>query len=294
MKTISTVFLFGLLLFNAGRAWLDYASAVPMPGQVQLFQSRWDGKNRSREYDFGICRYTVVERNPLLAKIWGFFGAGAPELNGVVEGDRVTLWALLASGRATPVLRMPIWTTIVPLLYLLLVFVDPRLPPAKAPHGTLVRIRPDGSTEVRQVRHRCLGCIFLDTLLAVLLFGALILIAYGMVAPFLEGESTLREGLAFVAGVLLLAPVMTVVGLLEPAPSVRWNEATVWIHGVPFKRSAIRQVVLRNDILEIHREGSRWKRSFVQEAAWTGAQLEKLGYEIGFAKHNRTRCVRLV
>ena len=280
MKSISACFLFGLLIFSAVRAWLDYAHAAPMRGQVRLFQRGWEGKHRTREYDFGSCRYTVVDRDPLLDKLWGLFGADAPELKGLVEGDRVTLWALLASGRATPVLRMPIVTTIVPLLYLVLLLADRRLPVAKAPRRTVVRLRPDGSTEARQERHRCLGCIFLDTLLALGAFGALVLLGWGIVAPFLEGEHTLREGAAFVTVVLLLAPALTVVRLWEPVPSVRWSESTVWIHGVAFKRSDIREVVLRNDILEIHREGPRWKRYFAKEAAWTGAQLEKLGFAV--------------
>jgi len=74
--------------------------------------------------------------------------------------------------------------------------------------------------------------------------------------------------------------VIAVARRLEPLPSVRWNESTVWIQGVQFQRSDIREVVLRNGILEIHREGPRWKRYFAKEAAWTGAQLEKLGFAV--------------
>lgn len=277
MRTISAFLLLGLLLFGACRAWLDFASAVPMPGQVQSLHRGWQGENRFREYDFGTCRYTVVEYDPLLAGYLGFFGADAPELSGIAEGDRVPLWALPASGRATPVLRMPIATTIVPLLFLALLLAERRSPAPKATTHTTFRVQLDGSTEVRREQHRCLGCIFIDTAVPMAIFASLLLIAWAIAAPFLEGEATLREGLAFATVVLLAAPVFSLIFLNAPVPSVRWNDSTVWIHGVPFQRSAIRKVLLRNGILEIHREGSRWKRSFAKEAAWTAGQLEKLG-----------------
>jgi hypothetical protein len=279
MKSIAASLLFFLLLFISLRAWMDYACAVPVPGKVERYQSRWNGKHREREYEFGNCRYTVVERDRFLGRFLGFFGADAPELDGVREGDRVTLW-LPASGGATPVLRMPIGTTIVPFLLLLLLLADRGKPVVAAPPRTVSRVRPDGSTEAWQDRHRCLGCIFLDNLTALVAFGALILIGLGVFAPFLEGESTMRQGLAFASVVLVLAPIFTLVQRVEPVPSVRWNESTVWIHGVAFQRSAIREVVLRNGILEIRREGSRWKRSFIHEADWAAAQLEKLGVDI--------------
>jgi hypothetical protein len=277
MKTISALFLFFLLTFMALRSWMDYAWTVAIPGKVESVQSRWDGKKREREYDFGICRYTVVEHDPVLARFWGFFGAGAPELDGVVEGDRVSLWAMMISGRATPVRRRPIVTAIVPLLLLLLLLVDRREPSPEPPPRTVTRVRPDGSTEVRQDRHRCLGCIFLDTFLAVLAFGALLLIGYGMFAPFLDGESSLREGLSFISIFVLATPLFALVRRLDPVPSVRWNDSTVWIHGVKFQRSDLRAVVMRNGSLEIHRAGSRRKPYFRQEASWTAAQLEKVG-----------------
>jgi hypothetical protein len=280
MRTISAGFLFALLSVCAARAWLDYASAVPIPGQVSTLHRGREGARRTREYDFGSCRYTVVDRDALLERFLGLFGAGAPELRGVVEGDRVPLWTSLVSGRATPVRRLPIVTTLVPLVYLLLLFAERRTPVARVPWPTVARTRPDGSTEVRQDRHRCLGCIFLETALVMGVFGALVLVAWGLIAPFLEGEQSLREGLAFVTVAVLLVPVITVVRRLEPVPTVRWNESTVWIQGVSFPRSGIREVVMRNGILEIHREGSRWKRSFAQEASWIGAQLEKLGFVV--------------
>jgi hypothetical protein len=226
MKTISTFFLLALLTFMALRSWMDYTCTVPIPGKVGSVQSRWDGKKREREYDFGICRYTVVEHDPVFARFWGFFGAGAPELDGVVEGDRVPLWATIISGRATPVRRMPIVTTIVPLLLLLLLLVDRGEPRPEAPPRTVTRVRPDGSTEVGQDRHRCLGCIFLDTFLAVVVFGALLLIGYGLFAPFLEGESTLREGLSLVTVAVLATPLIALALRLEPVRGSR--KSTAW------------------------------------------------------------------
>ena len=280
MKTISTVLLFALLSATALRAWFDFVFSFQSPGQVVSLHRGREGEHRTREYDLGISRYTVVDRDPCLEKLLGFFGAGAPELNGVAEGGRVTLWVSGATGRATPVRRMPLVTTIVPLLFLALLLAERRIPGTTLRPETVVQSRSDGSTEVRQDRHRCLGCTFLETLLIFAVFGALVLIGYGLAAPFLDGETTLREGLAFVALFLGATPVIAVVRRLEPPPSVRWNESTVWIHGVPFQRSAIRSVVLRNGILEIHREGSRWKRCFAREATWVGERLEKLGCEI--------------
>jgi len=277
MKTISACFLLALLSVTAVRSWLDYACSVPIPGQVRLLGRGREGEHRTREYDFGSCRYTAVDRDALLERFLGLFGAGAPELDGIAEGDRVTLWASMISGRQTPVLRMPIVTAILPFIFLLLLLADRRPPVTEAPPGTVGRTLPDGSTEVRQDRHRCLGCLFLETLRVLRVFGALLLVGWGLVAPFLDGEQSLREGLAFVTVALLLAPVIAVIRRWEPVPTVRWNDSTVWIHGVAFKRSDIRQVVLRNGLLEIHREGSRWKRYFREEAAWIGAQLEKLG-----------------
>jgi hypothetical protein len=203
MRTISTWILFGLLAFTAGQSWLDYVSSVPMPGQVRSIHRGWQGEHRTRDYDFGDCRYEVVERDPVLAMLLRAVGACTPELEGVTEGDRVTLWTSLASGRATPALRMPIVTTIVPLLYLALLLIDRRLSPA-----------------TREARpHRCLGCIFLDWLLLLGIFAALILIGYGLVAPLLQGEHTLREGLMFAAMILLLAPVIAVCSRLTTSSS---------------------------------------------------------------------------
>jgi hypothetical protein len=195
MKTIAAWFLFGLLTFTAARSWLDYVSSVPMPGQVQSVRRGWQGEHRTRDYDFGVCRYEVVDRDPALGTLLELAGAGTPELDGVLEGNRVTLWTSLASGRATPALRMPIVTTILPLLYVALLLVD--------------RGVPVPNRGVRRVPHLCLGCIFLECLLLLGIFAGLILIGYGLVAPLLEGEHTLREGLVFPAIILLLSPVIT-------------------------------------------------------------------------------------
>lgn len=289
MKTISTWLLFGLLSFTALRSWFDYLFSLQMPAQVRSIHRGRAGKLRTREFDFGICRYTVIDRDPYLEKLFALVGARAPELDDVAEGDRVMLQVSGATGHATPVPRMPIVTTIVPLLFLALCLAGRRPPSTKPRPQTVVRSCSDGSTEVRLERHRCLGCTFLETLLVLGAFGSLLLMGYGLAAPFLEGEPTLREGTAFVMVVLLLAPLIAVIRRLAPVPSVRWNESTVWIHGMKFRRAEIRRIILDKGALVIHGSGSRGKRCFAQESSWIGAQLERLGYVVEIPAPARAR-----
>jgi len=91
-----------------------------------------------------------------------------------------------------------------------------------------------------------------------------------------------------ISGAVLLVPLFAVILLLEKGPSVRWNESTVWIHGVKFDRTRIRRVALRplngDVVLEIRRDGSRWSRCFVRESVWMAGVLETLGYGIEFSE----------
>ena len=280
--------------WNAAVDWVDHAASVPVPCRLESLTRGSDGKNRTRIYNFGITQFTVVER-PQRSAAWlsGLFGADAPEVKDLAVGDVATLWLLPIRNRLTPAPRMPLATTAVALLYLGLLLLLGR-PPAEErelPRG-IVRTLKDGSTEVRQDRHRCLYCSFFQALLLAPLFAVLMLMTVGVFVPFFGGEIVLREGLAMVAAIVFLTPVFALLSAVEPGPSVRWNDSTLWIHGVKFSRSALRRIVLRplngSAVLDVHHDGSRRRRPFAKEALWMAGVLEQQGYDVEFQAQHET------